>query len=111
MVEIFSSYIFYLFVFTLTYSYILFFAHSFIQQTCIGCWSGSPGADNELEFFCFVLFFIYLFILFYLFYFWLCWVFVAVCGLSSSCSEWVLLLVVVHGLLIVVASCVVEHGL
>ena len=29
----------------------------------------------------------------------------------SSCSEWGLLFVVVHGLLIVVASLVAEHGL
>ena len=44
-------------------------------------------------------------------YFWLCWVFVAVHGLFSSCGERVLLFVVVHGLLIVVASLVAEHGL
>ena len=30
---------------------------------------------------------------------------------SSSCSEWGLLFVAVHGLLIVVASLVAEHGL
>ena len=49
-------------------------------------------------------------------YFWLCWVFAAAC---SSCGEWGLLqqwrvgatLVAVHGLLIAVASLVVEHRL
>ena len=48
--------------------------------------------------------FIYLFI-----YLWLCWVFVAVCGLFSSCGEWGLLFIAVHGLLIAVASLVAEH--
>ena len=43
-------------------------------------------------------------------FFWLHWVFVAVCGLSS-CRKWGLPFVVVHGLLIAVASLVVEHGL
>ena len=38
---------------------------------------------------------------FFFIYFWLCWVFVAACELS---------LVVVRGLLIVVASLVVEQG-
>ena len=48
----------------------------------------------------------------YLFvYFWLCWLFVAVCGLFSSCDEWGLRFVAVCGLLIAVASLVVEHGL
>ena len=37
-------------------------------------------------------------------YFWLHWVFVAVCGLFSSCGEWGLLSVAVRGLLIAVAS-------
>ena len=32
-------------------------------------------------------------------------------GLFSSCGEWGLLFVAVHGLLIVVASLVAEHGL
>ena len=50
--------------------------------------------------------FIYLFI-----YFWLPWVFVAAHGLFSSCGEWGLLFVAVLGLLIAVASLVVEHGL
>ena len=49
--------------------------------------------------------FIYLFI-----YFWLCWVFIAAQAFSS-CGERVLLFVVVRGLLIAVASLVVEHGL
>ena len=38
--------------------------------------------------------------LFIYFYFWLRWIFVAACGLFSSCSEQGLLFVVVHGLLI-----------
>ena len=45
-----------------------------------------------------------LFIYFFLFYFWLRWVFVAAWSFSS-CSEWGLLFVAVHGLLTVVASC------
>ena len=44
-------------------------------------------------------------------YFWLHWVFVAARRLFSSCGERGLLFVVVHGLLIAVASLVVEHGL
>ena len=43
-------------------------------------------------------------------YFWLRWVFVAARAFSS-CSEWELLFVVVHGLLIAVASLVAEQGL
>ena len=39
------------------------------------------------------------------------WVFVAAYGLFSSCDEWGLLFVAVHGLLIAVASLVVEHRL
>ena len=57
--------------------------------------------------------FIYLFVYLcmYLFiYFWLHWVFV-VPQAFSSCSERGLLFVAVRGLLIVVASLVVEHGL
>ena len=50
--------------------------------------------------------YIYVFII----YFWLHWVSVAACRLSS-CGEQGLLLVAVRGLLIVVASIVVEHGL
>ena len=53
-----------------------------------------------------------------LFIFWMHWIFVAACGLFSSCGEWGLLFVVgrgllvaVHGLLIVVASLIAEHGL
>ena len=47
-----------------------------------------------------------------LFYcFWLLWVFVAASLLFSSCSEQGLLFVAVCGLLIAVASLVVEHGL
>ena len=44
-------------------------------------------------------------------YFCLRWVFVAVRGLSSSCGERGLLFVVVRGLLIAVASLVVDHRL
>ena len=51
------------------------------------------------------------FLNFYLLYFWLCWVFIAVCGLFSDCGERGLLFVAVRGLLIAVASLVVEHGL
>ena len=48
----------------------------------------------------------------YLFiYFWLRWVSVAAHGLFSSCSERGLLFVVVRGLLVAVASPVVEHGI
>ena len=47
----------------------------------------------------------------YLFIFWLRWVFAAARGLFSSCAEQGLLFIVVHRLLIVVASLVVEHGL
>ena len=50
--------------------------------------------------------FIYLFI-----YFGLHWVFIAAHGLFSSCGEQGLLFIVVRGLLIAVASLVVEHGL
>ena len=53
----------------------------------------------------FIIFKIYLFI-----YFWLHWVLVVACGLFSTCGERGLLFVVVHGLLVAVAS-LVEHGL
>ena len=45
------------------------------------------------------------------FYFWLHWIFVAARRLFSSRGEWGLLFVVVHGLLIAVASLVAELGL
>ena len=48
--------------------------------------------------------------LFKFIYLWLCWVFVAAWAFSS-CGKQGLLFVVVHGLLIAVASLVVEHGL
>ena len=48
--------------------------------------------------------------LFFKIYFWLRWVFIAAHGLFSSCGEQGLLFAV-HGLLIVVASLVVEHRL
>ena len=42
-------------------------------------------------------------------YFWLRWVFIAACGLFSSCGERGLLFVALRRLLIVVASLAVEH--
>ena len=42
---------------------------------------------------------------------WLCWVFIAVHGLCLVASSMDYSLVGVHGLLIVMASLVVEHGL
>ena len=44
-------------------------------------------------------------------YFWLHWVFVAMCGLCLVAASGGYPVVVVHELLIVVASLVVEHGL
>ena len=58
---------------------------------------------KTIYFICFV--FIILFI-----YFWLCWIFTAVRAFSS-CGEQRLLFIAVHGLLIVVASLVVEDRL
>ena len=52
---------------------------------------------------------LFYFVLF--FYFWLRWGFVPVHGLSLVVASGGLLLVAVHGLLIAVASLVVEHGL
>ena len=57
----------------------------------------------------FIYLFIYLF--YYLFYFWLRWVFVAARGFFFSYSEQGLLFVAVRGLLVAVASLVVEHRL
>ena len=54
------------------------------------------------------IFFLFLTNLF-IYYFWLHWVFVA--WAFSSCGERGLLFIVVHGLLIVVASLVAEHRL
>ena len=81
----------------------------------------SPQTAKVGKFFVFVFVFVFVFLTFfislmlYLFclfiYFWLHWVFVAVRGLFSSCGEWRLLFVAVQGLLIEVASLVVEHGL
>ena len=48
---------------------------------------------------------------FFIFTFWLCWVFVAACGLFSSCGERGPLFIAVRGLLIAVASLVAEHRL
>ena len=53
----------------------------------------------------------FFFFFFNLFYFWLRWVFIAVCGLFSSCRQQGLLFIAVRGLLIAAASLVVEHGL
>ena len=47
----------------------------------------------------------------YIYIYWLCWVFVAACGLSLVVESRGYSLVVVHGLLIAVASLVAEHGL
>ena len=47
----------------------------------------------------------------YIYIFWLCWVFCCCTQASSGCSEQRLLFVAAHGLLIVVASLVVEHRL
>ena len=57
----------------------------------------------------YILFF-FLYLLIY-FYFWLRWVFVAACGLLSSCSKRELLLAAVRRLLTAVASPAAEHGL
>ena len=56
----------------------------------------------------FPMFFFYVYI-FKLFIFLLHWVSVAVCGLFSSCREWRLLFIVVHGLFIAVASLVKDR--
>ena len=48
----------------------------------------------------------------FFFYFWLCWLFLAACGLFSSCREsGVYSLVMLFRLLIAVASLVADHGL
>ena len=44
-------------------------------------------------------------------YLWLSWVLVAVHGLPFRCGERGLLFVAVHGLLVAIASLVVEHRL
>ena len=44
-------------------------------------------------------------------YFWLPWVFIAACRLSLAAMGRAYSLVAMHGLLIAVASLVVEHGL
>ena len=54
---------------------------------------------------------IYIFKINLFIYFWLHRVFVAACWLFSGCGEQGLLFVAMHGLLIAVASLVVEHGL
>ena len=51
------------------------------------------------------------FIIVYLLYFCLHWVFAALCGLSLVSARRGLLFVMVHGLLIAVASLVVEYRL
>ena len=56
------------------------------------------------------LYFIYFVLIILFIYFCLCWVFIAVRAFSR-CGEQRLLSVAVHGLLIVVASLVVEHRL
>ena len=70
----------------------------------------------RVELFLFILFIfflkIYLFI-YFIISFWPCWVFVAVQGLCLDAVSrgWGLLFVAALGLLILVASLVVEHGL
>ena len=64
-----------------------------------------PEAETDEPRSCPFIIFLYKFF----FFFWLCWVFVAARGLSLV-GEQGLLFIVVHGLLIVVASLVVEHG-
>ena len=61
----------------------------------------APSSISELHFF----------LKMYLSSFWLCWVFVAVNGLSLVVVRWGYSLVVIHELLIAVASLVVEHQL
>ena len=61
--------------------------------------------EREINFHLVFLKFIYLFI-----YFWLRWVCCCVRAFSS-CGEWGLLFVVVHGLLVAVVSLVAEHKL
>ena len=65
---------------------------------------------SSLIFFINKIIFLNLFILF-IYYFWLRWVFIAARGLSLVVASGGLLFVVVHGLLIAVASLVTEHGL
>ena len=52
-----------------------------------------------------------LFFYYFLFIYWLRWVFIAACGLSLVVANGGLLFIAVRGLLIAVASLVVEHGL
>ena len=52
-----------------------------------------------------------IFFLINLFIFWLRWIFIAVCGLFSSCSEQGLLFVAVRGLLIAVAFLAKQRAL
>ena len=72
--------------------------------------------NTVVYFILFIYFLINLFIYFltnlfiYFLNFWLRWVFIAAQAFSS-CGEWGLLFVVVHGLLIAVASLVAEHRL
>ena len=47
----------------------------------------------------------------FIYYFLLFWVFIAVCRFLLVCSEQGVLFVVVHGLIITVASLVLERGL
>ena len=61
---------------------------------------------SKIYTFCF-----YLFIYLFIYLFWLLWVFVATCGLFSSCGKQGLLFVAVCRLLIAVASLVAEHRL
>ena len=69
--------------------------------------------ENTMLFNAFLAFHMLVFFKMYLFiyYFWLFWVFIAIRRFSLVCGEQGLHLVVVHRLLIAVASLVLEHGL
>ena len=59
----------------------------------------------------FKIFYKFIYFILFIYCFWLRWVFIAACGLFSGCGERGLLFAAVHGLLIVVAPLVAEHGL
>ena len=70
-----------------------------------------PSISQCLQALSLVLFFFNKFIYLFIYVFLAAWGLRCCARHFSSCSEWGLLFVVVHGLLIVVASLVVEHGL
>ena len=59
----------------------------------------------------YLLIYVYIYLFIHLFIFDCVWSSLLRAGFLSSCSEWGLLFVAVHGLLIAVASLVAEHGL